>query len=260
MTLARWIGVARTTVAVGVMLLVWSLSVKLFFNPHLIPGPSKVFSYMGDMIADNELPVHVFATLQRVFIGFFLGGTTGILIGALIGSNRSAEDLLEPPLQVVRNITPVAIVPFAIHALGLGEASKYFVIWYATIVPVIFSTAIGIESTPAIRLRAARSLGAGKLSVFFRIMLPSAFPFIVTGLRIALGFSFMGVVAAEMIAARSGVGYLIMQSRDILLPEQMFAGLITLGILGLLSDGAFQLATRWLFRSYLLAGTGGHQQ
>ena len=230
----------------------WWLSSGTVFNPILIPPPHKVALKIWEMSADGELAFHAWASLQRVLVGYVLGSVSGILIGIAIGGSKTAEDLLEPPLQFVRNITPVAIIPLAVNAFGLEEPSKYFVIWYSTIIPVVFNTAAGVASTPEIRIRAAMCLGATRKDIFLRIVIPSAWPFIMTGLRVALGFSFMGVVAAEMIAAETGVGFLIMQSRNMLLPAQMFTGLCMLGLIGLVTDRAFRFTINRLMRRYML--------
>lgn len=246
----------RYATSVALLVGAWWASTQLLLNPRLVPAPAEVALKLGELLATAELPFHVWASLRRVLVGYAAGAVGGILIGLAIGLSRWAEDLLEPPLHFVRNITPVAVVPFAIHAFGLEEASKYFVIWYSTIVPVIFNTMAGVVSTPAIRVQAARCLGARRRDIVFRVVLPSAWPFVMTGLRVALGFSFMGVVAAEMIAADTGVGFLIMQSRNMLLPQQMFAGLLTLGLLGLLADRAYRFTIRRVARKYMLSTTG----
>ena len=233
----------------------WWLSSVTIFNPILVPAPHKVAVNLWEMTADGEILFHAWASLRRVIVGYAFGSVLGILTGVAVARVRIAEDMLEPPLQFVRNITPVAIIPLAVNAFGLEEPSKYFVIIYSTIIPVVFNTAAGVASTPQIRVRAAMCLGAGRWEIFARVVLPSAWPFILTGLRVALGFAFMGVVAAEMIAAESGVGYLIMQSRNMLLPEQMFSGLFLLGLIGLVTDRAFQFTIGRLMRRYMLMTT-----
>ncbi len=230
----------------------WWLSSGTIFNPILVPAPHKVAVNLWEMTADGEILFHAWASLRRVIVGYAFGSVLGILTGVAVARIRIAEDMLEPPLQFMRNITPVAIIPLAVNAFGLDEPSKYFVIIYSTIIPVVFNTAAGVASTPQIRVRAAMCLGAGRWEIFARVVLPSAWPFILTGLRVALGFAFMGVVAAEMIAAESGVGYLIMQSRNMLLPEQMFSGLFLLGLIGLVTDRAFQFTIGRLMRRYML--------
>lgn len=240
------------TLSVACALALWWLSSGAIFNPILVPPPHKVAVNLWEMTADGEILFHAWASLRRVIVGYAFGAILGILTGVAVARFRIAEDMLEPPLQFVRNITPVAIIPLAVNAFGLDEPSKYFVIIYSTIIPVVFNTAAGVTSTPQIRVRAAMCLGAGRWEIFLRVVLPSAWPFILTGLRVALGFAFMGVVAAEMIAAESGVGYLIMQSRNMLLPEQMFSGLFLLGLIGLVTDRAFQFTIGRLMRRYML--------
>ena len=184
------------TLSVAAALSLWWLSSGTLFNPILVPAPHKVAVHLWEMTADGEILFHAWASLRRVIVGYAFGSVLGILTGVAVARIRIAEDMLEPPLQFVRNITPVAIIPLAVNAFGLEEPSKYFVIIYSTIIPVVFNTAAGVASTPQIRVRAAMCLGAGRWEIFARVVLPSAWPFILTGLRVALGFAFMGVVAA----------------------------------------------------------------
>jgi ABC-type nitrate/sulfonate/bicarbonate transport system permease component len=204
------------------------------------------------MTSNGELLYHTWASLYRIIVGYFWGCLLGIAIGLGIGLSKILNDLVDPPIQFVRCITPVAIVPLAILAFGLHEASKYVVIIYGSIIPVVINTAAGLASVPKIRIRAAQCLGATSVDIVRYVMLPSAWPFILTGLRLAMGFSFMGVVAAEMIAADTGVGFLIMQSRNMLLPEQMFTGLFMLGLFGLITDRVFQSVIERVMRRYMV--------
>jgi NitT/TauT family transport system permease protein len=233
-------------------LLLWHFMSAYYFNPILIPPPEKVGKKIVEMTRDGELLFHTWASLHRIFVGYFWGSLLGITIGLGIGLSKVVSDFVDPPIQFVRSITPVAIVPLAILAFGLDEASKYVVIIYGSFVPVVLNTAAGLVSVPKIRIRAAQCLGAPTRDIVRYVMLPSAWPFILTGLRLAMGFSFMGVVAAEMIAADTGVGFLIMQSRNMLLPEQMFTGLFMLGVLGLITDRVFQSVIKRVMRRYMV--------
>jgi NitT/TauT family transport system permease protein len=233
-------------------MLLWQFMSAHYFNPILIPPPIKVGKKIVEMTSDGELPFHIWASLSRIFVGYFCGCLLGITIGVGVGLSKLLNDFVDPPIQFVRSITPVAIVPLAILAFGLGEASKYVVIIYGSFIPVIINTAAGLESVPKIRIRAAQCLGATTRDIVRYVMLPSAWPFVLTGLRLAMGFSFMGVVAAEMIAADTGVGFLIMQSRNMLLPEQMFTGLFMLGLLGLITDRLFQSVIKRVMRRYMV--------
>ena len=134
---------------------------------------------------------------------------------------------------------------------GIGEVSKYFIIIYATLIIVLLNTAAGVSRTPATRIRAARCLGANEYQVFLKVVLPSAVPYVLTGMRVALGFSFMGIVAAELIGAREGLGFLIMNSQLLLQTEQLFVGLLSLGVVGAIIDRVFRIVLDRYTRSYI---------
>jgi NitT/TauT family transport system permease protein/taurine transport system permease protein len=239
-TLAREI--AFGAIGLGSVVLVWHLMVGPIFNPALVPTPFATVARAWGMLASGELFQHIGISLKRVLIGYVIGCVAGVLLGALIGRVRVARELTDPVLELIRPISPVAMVPLALLWFGIGEMSKYFIIVYATLIIVLLNTAAGVSRTPVTRIRAARCFGATSLQVFWRVVLPSAVPFILTGMRVALGFSFMGIVAAELIGAKEGIGFLIMNSQMLLQTEQLFVGLLTLGVVGLLVDRLF----RWL--------------
>lgn len=225
-------------------LLIWYVLSTFVFNTKLVPPPGAVFTALWGMVTSLELFEHIGASLKRIVIGFVLGTVLGIVGGAIIGRVSLLESLVDPPMTVLRQIPPVAIIPLAIVWFGIGETSRYFVIFYGVLIVVLINTAVGVKGTPEIRLRAARCLGAGHLRIFFTVVLPSAVPYILTAMRLGLGFSFAAVVAAEIIAANSGIGYLIMQSRFLLQIDRMFVGLLVLGVLGAATDQLFQFVIR----------------
>jgi ABC-type nitrate/sulfonate/bicarbonate transport system permease component len=243
---SRATGVAREffvgTIGIAVVVMVWHLMVGPVFNPALVPTPWATVARAWAMLMSGELFQHIGISLKRVLIGYVIGCVFGILLGALIGRVRLARELTDPVLELLRPISPVAMVPLALLWFGIGEMSKYFIIVYATLIIVLLNTAAGVSRTPVTRTRAARCFGATPLQVFYKVVLPSAVPFILTGMRVALGFSFMGIVAAELIGAREGIGFLIMNSQMLLQTEQLFVGLLTLGVVGLIVDRLF----RWL--------------
>jgi NitT/TauT family transport system permease protein/taurine transport system permease protein len=190
-------------------------------------------------------------SLERVLIGYAAGCILGVLIGTLMGRIPFIRQFADPLLQLMRPISPVALVPLSIIWFGIGDLSRYFIIFYGVVIIMIMNTAAGVSATPELRMNAARCFGASRMQIFSRIIIPSAVPYILTGMRVALGFAFMGIVAAEMIAAQSGIGYLIMQSRMLLRTDVMFVGLVTLGVLGALIDGCFKLAIDRTMRRYM---------
>ncbi len=133
-------------------------------------------------------------------VGYLAGCILGILIGALIGRITIVRQFAEPLLQLMRPISPVALVPLSIIWFGIGDMSRYFIIFYGVVIIMIMNTAAGVSATPNIRLNAARCLGASRQQIFRRIVIPSAVPYILTGMRVSLGFAFMGIVAAEMVS------------------------------------------------------------
>jgi ABC-type nitrate/sulfonate/bicarbonate transport system permease component len=229
----------------------WHYSVGTLFNSMLVASPEATFSKIGKMLASGELLLHVGVSLRRVLIGYIIGCSLGIVLGAVIGRIRIIAEFVDPVIELVRPISPVAMVPLAMLWFGIGEMSKYFIIIYATVIIVLLNTAAGVSRTPIMRIRAAYCLGASDFQVFRKVILPSAVPYILTGMRVALGFSFMGIVAAELIGAREGLGFLIMNSQLLLQTDQLFVGLLTLGLLGLVVDRIFRAILARSMRRYM---------
>lgn len=243
-------------VSISIILGTWWLTSGTIFHQAILPSPPQVAERFWEMIATAELLFHLGISLRRILIGCVLGCSLGFIIGTSMGGIKLMKDILEPPFQFFRNIPPVALVPLAITVLGIGEISKISVIVYITILSMTLNCAAGMMSTPQIRIRAALCLGASRRDIFLRIVLPSAWPYILTGLRVAVGYSFMAVVAAEMIAAEKGIGFLIMQSILIIHPREMVIGLILLGGLGLTGDRIFLMMINRLMRRYMITMKG----
>ena len=250
MNLARtW----RVTLSFALVVAVWWLTSGTIFVEMIVPKPPDVLREFIEMVKSREIFVHIAASFRRVAVGYTLGCTLGLSLGVIMGATHLARDMLTPPLEFFRNIPPIAMVPVVISIFGIGELGKYFIISYATTIVMIINTAAGVTATPRIRIRAAQCLGADKKDIFLRIVLPSAWPYILTGLRIALGFAFTGIVAAEMLAAQEGIGFLIMQSTNIIAPRDMWIGFVLLGTFGLLSDQLLRSVINRLARRHMLA-------
>jgi len=240
-----------TAISIAVAVLAWALFAASFTYPDLVPTPLDTLRTGSGMIANGALFAHVAVSLERVLVGYTAGCIIGVLVGGLIGRVQLIGQFAEPLLQLKRPISPVALVPLSIIWFGIGDLSRYFIIFYGVVIIMIMNTAAGVSGTPNIRLNAARCLGANQRQLFRRVVIPSAVPYILTGMRVALGFAFMGIVAAEMIAAQSGIGYLIMQSRMLLRTDIMFVGLVTLGVLGAIIDGFFKFAIDRTMKRYM---------
>jgi ABC-type nitrate/sulfonate/bicarbonate transport system permease component len=237
--------------SLGSGILAWKICSALFFNHYLLPPPETVFATARETLASGELLQMIAVSLMRILIGFAIGCITGIGCGLVMGTFAFAGEFLDPLIEVIRPISPVAMIPIAIVWFGIGEDSKFFIIAYGAFFVTLINTIAGVRQTPLVRLRAATCLGAGTWDLFFRITLPSAMPFINTGMRVALGGAFMSVIAAEMIAANSGIGYFILQARLLVQTERIFVGLVALGVTGFLTDRVYRYVTAILFARYL---------
>lgn len=244
-------GFSFAVISFTVLLALWHYSVGTLFNSALIASPAETFAKVWSMLLSGELIHNVGASLRRVLVGYLVGCFLGIVLGAIIGRYRIVAEFVDPVLEFIRPISPVALVPLAMLWFGIGEFSKYFIIVYATIVIVLMNTAAGVSRTPVSRLRAAQCLGATDYQLFVKVILPSAVPYILTGMRIALGFSFMGIVAAELIGANEGIGFLIMNSQMLMQTARLFVGLLTLGIVGLIVDRVFRAILARTMRRYM---------
>jgi ABC-type nitrate/sulfonate/bicarbonate transport system permease component len=245
----RSLAVAATSISL--VIAAWALFVRYVAVSDLVPSPWETMSTASTMISNGTLLWHVLVSLERVLVGYAAGCAVGVVVGTLIGRIRIVGQFTAPLLQLMRPISPVALVPLSIIWFGIGDLSRYFIIFYGVVIIMIMNTAAGVAATPNIRLNAARCLGATPQQLFRRIIIPSAVPYILTGMRVALGFAFMGIVAAEMIAANSGIGFLIMQSRTLLRTDIMFVGLMTLGVIGAIIDSGFKIAIDRTMRRYM---------
>jgi NitT/TauT family transport system permease protein len=233
----RWLGAGAALV---LPLVVWELASRTVLNATLIPPPSVVAGAAWGMVQNGELFVHVAISLRRIFVGFALGSALGIGLGLAAAGGTVVEDLLRPLLALCASVPPIALIPLAMVWFGIDEPARLFLIIYLATVLMVPATMNGVRHVKPIRLRAAESLGAGRRHIYLRVMLPDALPFVLNGLRITLGFCFMVVVAAEMIGANTGIGYLIMQSRYYALTTKMFVGILVLGVMGLAFDALFR--------------------
>jgi ABC-type nitrate/sulfonate/bicarbonate transport system permease component len=240
----------RTTLGILAVILVWELLHRYVVNPLLLPSPLKVVVTLFELMRSGDLVADISASMRRILVGYTMGCAVGIILGLLMARSLWMNDLLSPLLEVLRPISPVAMLPLVLIWFGIDEFAKYFLVSYTAAIIVLLSTAHGVASMPIIRERAASCLGASERQIYLHVILPSAVPHIITGMRTALGFSFMAIVAAELIAAENGIGYLIMQSRMLIQVDQTFAGLLTLSALGALSDLVFRMTLSRLGRRY----------
>lgn len=237
-------------ISLGVFIAVWQLvSGTGMVNPKLIPPPSVVFPRMITLTQDGELPADILASLQRVVVGLALGVLLGLVIGMLVGRITFFDLLVDPLLQYFRNLSPTAMIPIAIIWFGIGEGSKYFLVTWGTLFLVAINTTAGVRATPESRLRAAACMGVGKIKMFWIVVLPSAVPFIYSGVRLSVSSAFLSLIPAEMLAANKGIGYLLQESSVMGNSADIFVALFVIATLGFLFDWVVRLLwTKFLGR------------
>ncbi|MFK0335069.1 ABC transporter permease subunit [Rhizobium sp. NPDC090275] len=213
-----------------VLLAAWWLVAKLALVPHLfLPTPQEVWTQLGaiynDGYAGASLYEHVSASLFRIVTAAAIATVVGIPVGLLMGLNRWVKGVLDTPIEFYWPLPPLAYLPLMIIWLGIGETSKVTLLVLAMFAPICLSAQAGVRSLPIERVNAARSLGARPWQILVSIVLPSALPEILTGLRIALGIGWGTLVAAELIASTRGIGYMIMSASQFLATDVVFVGI-----------------------------------
>ena len=215
---------------------VWWIAV-IQTESMIFPTPLQVVTGTMELVDDGSLWDHIGASLFRVACGFGLAAVVAIPVGLWMGRVEGAWITLNPVIQILRPISPIAWIPIAILWFGVGNLSPVFLIFIAAVFPMIVQTAAGVHTIEKRYLRAAENFGVSRIVLFRQVIIPAVLPEIIVGMRIALGVAWLVVVAAEMIALRSGLGYLIMDSRNAgNRYDLVVAGMIIIGIIGLILD------------------------
>jgi NitT/TauT family transport system permease protein len=247
----RWLSpVLVPVVSVGLLILVWQLVAAAFFPPVLFPTPVLVARGAVEELTSGRLLTDSLVSLRRILAGFALGCTLGAGVGLLMGVVPLARRALDPYIQFGRFVPSISLLSPALIWFGIGEGSKLFLITYTTTFIVLLNTLGAVVSVPRSKIRAAQSLGATRWQLFRLVTLPASLHGIFIGMRVGMGLSFTTVVAAEMIAADTGLGYLILNSRLWFKTDVVFVGIIALGGLGYLADRTFQALVRGLAWRY----------
>jgi len=230
-----------------VVLGAWQLLAGLgVVNPFLLPPPTRLAGAAYELITDGSLFRHLAASLERVLVGFLLAALVGIALGVLLGWSRLVSDFVRPLVECLRPIPPIAWTPIAILWFGVGNAPSYFLVFIGAIFPVFVNTFAAVRNIERTQINAALCLGARPGLLIRDILIPASLPIIFPGLRIALGIGWMCVVAAELIAAQSGLGYMIQQNRVLLQTQNVVVGMITIGVVGFAMSGAMSAIERRL--------------
>jgi len=231
-----------------VVLAVWSiLTYGGIVEPLFLPEPGTVAQAWWNMFAHEGFGDDVWASFVRIGVGFLAAAALGIPLGIAIGSFRAVQAFFEPIIGAVRYMPASAFIPLLIIWFGIGETEKMAVIWFGVFFPLTLMVADVSANIPKELVNIAYTLGASRWQVFRRVLLPACWPGVIDNMRIGLGWAWTYLIVAELVAASTGIGHVILQSSRFLQTEKIIAGILTIGILGLLSDAAFRLLYRTLF-------------
>jgi len=243
----RRLAIAANYAALPVgIVLVWQLVITFGgVREGLLPSPWQVVVTWLDLLFGNSGEAgrysqvwvrHATASASRVFTGFALATTLGILLGVLIGLYRPLERLLDPTIQVLRNIPITAWVPLSILFFGIADRPAVFLIALGALFPTVINTTYGVKQVSHLLVKAALMMGANRWQLVVRVVVPAALPAIFAGVRLSMGIAWVLVVVAEMIAVKSGMGYLLFDSYQFFRPDVMIASMLSIGLLGFSSD------------------------
>ncbi len=233
---SRYQPIILPLIVAAVFILIWQAAVS-WTGSQIFPKPTQVFWGLIELIRRGVLFKYIVASLFRVSAGFLLALLVGVPLGLLLGWFGRAFDAFNPAIQVLRPISPIAWIPVAILWFGVSDLAPIFLIFLASLFPITTSAIAAVQNIQLVHLRAARNFGVKGLTLFRKIVFPATLPQIITGIRLALGVAWLVVVAAEMIAVNSGLGYLIIDARNAgMRYDLVVAGMMLIGLIGLALD------------------------
>lgn len=238
------------------LLLIWQLLSVLGVIPaYKLPSPVQVGAGLVDLITTgmppgHRLHLHIFYSLQRVLWGYALALVIAVPLGLVMGWSATVRSLTAPLVEMIRPIPPLAWIPLSILWFGIGINSAAFIIFLGAFFPILLNTINGVRGIEPVLIEAARMLNAGRRFIFLKVLVPGAMPSILTGMRIGVGVGWMSLVAAEFTGVREGygLGYMIMTARDIQRSDEIIAGMLVIGAIGLAIDACLQMAEKYLLK------------
>ncbi len=233
-------GVIIPVLTVVIFLIIWELMVRVGVIPQrYLPKPSELGNVFIDKLSnprpeDSTLPSNILSSLQVSLSGFLVAVVLGIPLGWFIGWYKGINRFVRPIFEIIRPIPPIAWIPLTILLLGIGFRAKVFIIFFSAFVPCVINSYTGIKLTNITLINVAKTCGASYFQILTKVGIPSSLPMVFAGIRIALGASWASLVAAEMLAADSGLGFMIMMGRQFTRPDLIVLGMVVIGLIGAL--------------------------
>ena len=229
--------VLRKGLAIALFLLLWDLAPRLgLINRTFLPPFSEVIVKGWEFALTGQLWPQIWVSLQRAFGGFALGVAVAVPLGLLLGYFRKLDAYLDPLLQLLRQTNPVSLFPAFILFFGIGYVTNVAIIFWVVVWPILLSTVTGVQQADPALVKYARSVGLGAFALFRKVILPSALPAIIAGMRLAATYSFLMLVVSEMVGASSGLGYLIVNAQYLMSIHLLYVGVIVLALLGIAAN------------------------
>ncbi|MDF2720446.1 MAG: binding-protein-dependent transport system inner rane component [Paenibacillus sp.] len=242
-----------SNIVIGFILLVavWQTVVAVGqYEKTLFPPPLDVWKGIVSLVRDGTLFEHLRVSMGRFVVGYVLAVVSAIVLGLALGLMRRVWAIIDPIVQVLRPVSPIAWSPFIVLWFGIGNAPAIVIIFLAAFFPVLLSTVSAVRKVEPIYLKVALNMEMSRFHLLTKIIFPASFPFIANGLHIAIGTSWIFLVSGEMVGAQSGLGYLIVDARNLLRLDLVFAGIIFIGVCGLLLDRIIGVFERWIGRKW----------
>jgi NitT/TauT family transport system permease protein len=242
----RWMALFLYLAFPGAVLIVWQILASAgLYRRAILPPPSDIALVLFDLVSGTTGEAgrysgtwldHTVSSVWRVFAGFAWGGALGTLLGLLIGLSRVVEKLFDPTVQVLRNVPVTAWVPLSLIFFGIGNQPAIFLIGLGAFFPAVLNSTHGVRQLNKTLFKAAQMMGTNQREMLARVILPAAMPSVMTGLRLSMGIAWVLVVVAEILAVRSGLGYLLNDAYQFYRNDVVIASMLSIGILGFLSD------------------------
>jgi NitT/TauT family transport system permease protein len=232
-------------VLIGLALWYWAARTHVDFYIRFdnVPSPIAVGGALWQHLHETKFYIHIFVSMRRILIGYTLASVVGIFLGLIMGRSRLARDFLVPYIELLRPIPAVAWVPLAILMWPTEESSIIYITFLGALFPIVLNTIHGVEQTPEVLVRAALSLGARRLQIFWHVVIPAALPSIAAGLSIGMGVSWFSLLAGEIISGQYGIGYFTWNAYSLIIYPDIVVGMLMIGLLGTLSTYGVRLLT-----------------
>ena len=234
--------VVKTSISVLIILAIWTIITKMqLVSSYVLPSPSKVFNSFIKMLQSGEIFEDIYISYLRVLQGFFIATLLAFLLAMIRVTLPKYNDYYESIVQFLKNVPPLSLIPLLILWLGIGETTKISIIVLTSFFPIYLNTVKGFESCDKKLLEVGEVYGYSKVSSFFKIRLPYAMSDILVGMRVGLGYSWRAIISAEMIAASSGIGHMILFAQQMSRTDKVIVGILVIGVIGYITDRVFAL-------------------